>query len=257
MSDSIGACPSVELLDAYAVPESKAGGASREPDIGAHVENCKACAEWVRNARFEREFADAASTRAFARDLTEPSLPELPGYQIVREVSRGGQGIVYEATQSRTRRRVALKILRQDHGVRRSQRARFEREIEIAAALHHPGIVSVYDSIALPRGRHALVLEFVEGRSLNQLIAECAGDRTHRERCVELLGKVCEAIHYAHQRGVIHRDLKPSNILVDAIGNPRILDFGVACWFGASAGEPARITLTGEFAGTLGYAEPE
>jgi len=257
MNESIGTCPSIELLDAFALPEWKAGGAARQPDIGAHIEKCEACAEWVRNARFEREFAAAASARAFARDPTEPSLPDLPGYQIVREVSRGGQGIVYEAMQSRTRRRVALKILRQDHGVRRSQRARFEREIEIAAALHHPGIVAVYDSIALPRGRHALVLEFVEGRSLDQLIAECAGDRMHRERCVELLGKVCEAIHYAHQRGVIHRDLKPSNILVDAIGNPRILDFGVACWFGASAGEPSRLTLTGEFAGTLAYAAPE
>lgn len=257
MSETIDACPSSEALDAYAAPAWKAGNDPRDAAIGAHVENCEACAEWVRNARFEREFAAAASARDFARDLVEPTLPELPGYEIVREVSRGGQGIVYEAIQIRTRRRVALKILRQDHGLRRSQRARFEREIEIAAALHHPGIVGVYDSIALPRGRHALVLEFVEGRSLDQLMAECGRDRAHMEQCVELLGKVCEAIHYAHQRGVIHRDLKPSNILVDRVGNPRILDFGVACWFGASAGEPSRITITGEFAGTLAYAAPE
>lgn len=257
MSDAKSPCPSAEALDAFAAPEWKASAEPRETEIGTHVEQCDACAEWVRNAKFEREFAAAASARAFARDLTEPTLPELPGYEIVREVSRGGQGIVFEAIQVRTRRRVALKILRQDHGLRRSQRARFEREIEIAAALHHPGIVAVYDSIALPRGRHALVLEFVEGRSLDQLVAECSRDRPHLKRCVELLAKVCEAIHYAHQRGVIHRDLKPSNILVDAAENPRILDFGVACWFGASAGEPARITLTGEFAGTLAYAAPE
>ncbi|MBN8598284.1 MAG: protein kinase [Planctomycetes bacterium] len=257
MSEGKSPCPSAEALDAFAGPEWKAVADPDETGIGAHVEKCEACAEWVRNARFEREFALAASAKAFARDLTEPALPELPGYEIVREVSRGGQGIVFEAIQVRTRRRVALKILRQDHGLRRSQRARFEREIEIAAALHHPGIVAVYDSIALPRGRHALVLEFVEGRSLDQLVADCSRDRPHLKRCVELLAKVCDAIHYAHQRGVIHRDLKPSNILVDSAENPRILDFGVACWFGASAGVPARITLTGEFAGTLAYAAPE
>jgi serine/threonine protein kinase/WD40 repeat protein len=261
MSGAVGACPSVEALEAFAAPEWKSGGDPHEAKIGAHVESCAACAEWVRNARFEREFAAAASARAFARDLTERSIPELPGYEVVREVSRGGQGIVFEAIQVRTRRRVALKILRQDHGLRRSHRARFEREIEIAAALHHPGIVTVYDSIALPRGRHALVLEFVEGRTVDQAVGECAGDRAHvrahMERCVELLGQVCEAIHYAHQRGVIHRDLKPSNILVDSLGKPRILDFGIACWFGASADEPTRITLTGEFAGTLAYAAPE
>lgn len=264
-SSSLGSCPSASELNEFAALDSKPGIVAGISALRAHVERCPQCREWVKNARFEQEFSAAVNTREFARDPLEILLPELPGYEIVREVSRGGQGIVYEAIQVRTRRRVALKILRQDHGIRRAQRARFEREIEIAAALHHPGIVAVYDSIALPAGRHALVLEFVEGKPLDQLFGLGAGAGSSTgdheppgiRRSVELLGQVCEAIHYAHQRGVMHRDLKPSNILVDVIGNPRILDFGVACWFGASATEPVPITITGEFAGTLAYAAPE
>ncbi|MBX3389133.1 MAG: protein kinase [Phycisphaeraceae bacterium] len=181
----------------------------------------------------------------------------MPGYEIVREISKGGQGIVYEAVQSRTRRRVAIKVLRRDHGIGRAQRARFEREIEIAAALHHPGIVTVYDSMALPAGGHALVLEFVNGISLeSHFDARSHGPLDVRAE-VELVARVCDAVHYAHQRGVIHRDLKPLNILLDAAGSPRILDFGVARWFGASATDRSGVTLTGEFAGTLAYAAPE
>lgn len=220
-----------------------------------HVRQCAACREKLENLKFERQFAEALN--AGARGGGSIPLPVLPGYEVLREVSRGGQGIVYEAIQQRTNRRVALKVLRQDHGVSRAQRARFDREIEIAAALKHPGIVGVYDSIGMPGGRHALVLEFVEGESLDRL-KMAAGDAVERLRAaVELVAKVCDAIHYAHQRGVIHRDLKPSNIMVDQAGQPRVLDFGVACWFGAPGANASRITLTGEFAGTLAYAAPE
>lgn len=248
-------CPVASALNEFAALDPDAEG--KPSAIAAHVEGCEACREWVRNAKFELEFASAAHERVRAGEPLDLLLPELPGYEIVREVSRGGQGIVYEAIQLSKRRRVALKILRQDHGIRRTQRARFEREIEIAAALHHPGIVSVYDSIAMPAGRHALVLEYVEGRPLDRLFAADGGDRANVRRGIGLVSELCDAIHYAHQRGVIHRDLKPSNILVDLVGKPRILDFGVACWFGASNTDPVPITLTGEFAGTLAYAAPE
>jgi len=222
------------------------------------VRECRPCAEKVENARFEREFAVAlnAGPRGGKAASAIP-LPEVPGYEVLREVSRGGQGIVYEAVQQRTNRRVALKVLRQDHGISRTQRARFEREIEIAAALQHPGIVGVFDSIALAEGRHALVLEMVEGSALDVGEGRGSPDRVALRKRIEMMAHVCDAIHYAHQRGVIHRDLKPSNILVDASGRPRLLDFGVACWSGAAGAVSAKITLTGEFAGTLAYAAPE
>ncbi len=251
MSAGEGPCPSAVEIEKHA--------AEPGADVGVreHVQRCDACKKRLEDARFEREFASALNAKPGRGDFADGPRPELPGYEIVREVSRGGQGIVYEAIQTRTRRRVALKVLRQDHGLSRSQRARFDREIEIAAALTHPGIVGVYDSIAMPGSRHALVLEYVEGEALDrQKLA--SGDEGQRPRAaVELIAKVCDAIHYAHQRGVIHRDLKPSNILVDGAGQPRILDFGVACWFGVPGAEAARITLTGEFAGTLAYAAPE
>lgn len=257
MNEEAGPCPASAELEALVQCERDGGGEVAGDATRSHVARCRACSEWVENARFEREFSAAACAPGFAASLLEPMRPELPGYEILRGISAGGQGIVYEALQVRTRRRVAVKILRHGHGVRRSQRARFEREIEIAAALHNPGIVAVYDSIALPSGRHALVLELVEGESLEQRIDEFARTASGRRAAVELVARICDAVLHAHQRGVIHRDLKPSNILIDTSGAPRILDFGVACWFGTLAPEPARITLPGEFAGTLAYAAPE
>lgn len=249
MSEGHGSCPSgaeIEVLASASVGDSAAQ---------QHVRECAACREKLENLKFERQFAEALS--AGGRGGGSIPLPVLPGYVILREVSRGGQGIVYEAVQQRTNRRVALKVLRQDHGISRTQRARFEREIEIAAALQHPGIVGVYDSIALAEGRHALVLEMVEGTALD--VGEGGGlpDRATLRKRIEMMAQVCDAIQYAHQRGVIHRDLKPSNILVDASGRPRLLDFGVACWWGAAGAGSAKITRTGEFAGTLAYAAPE
>lgn len=242
-------CPTATEIDALA---SASGG---DPEVLRHAEACDVCRERLKNARFERQFAEVL--RSGARGAVGAALPVLPGYDVVREVSRGGQGIVYEAVQKRTSRRVAMKVLRQDHAVTRAQLARFEREIEIAAALQHPGIVGVYDSIAMGEGRHALVLEFVEGRPLDVGDGGRAADRAELRGRIELIALVCDAIHYAHQRGVIHRDLKPSNILIDSSGRPRVLDFGVACWACGEQAGVSRITLTGEFAGTLAYAAPE
>lgn len=248
MSGGVDPCPAPKEL------ERLVSSGEGDESVRRHIRGCEACRERFENARFEHDFAAAVNAGV---QKIEESLPQLPGYEIVREVSRGGQGIVYEAVQRRTNRRVAIKVLRQDHAIAKSQRARFEREIEIAAALQHPGIVGVYDSIGMAGGRHALVLEYVEGQSLDRENLDPGEDGARVRASVGLIAKVCDAIHYAHQRGVMHRDLKPSNILVDSAGQPRVLDFGVACWFGGSGAESARITLTGEFAGTLAYAAPE
>ncbi|MBX3389136.1 MAG: protein kinase [Phycisphaeraceae bacterium] len=240
------ACPPArEVERSAAMPAPGAG-------LAEHLRTCERCREIYDAAKFESAFASAL--RDSPRRI-ENGPPEIAGYEIVREVSRGGQGIVYEAIQQRTRRRVAIKVLRQDYPVSPASRARFEREIEIAAALKHPGIVAVYDSIAMPQGRFALVLEYVVGHELDYSIAP-AGDAERRAR-LEQIAELCDAVHYAHQKGVIHRDLKPSNVIVDETGRPRVLDFGVARWSSNLDEQRGRITMTGEFAGTLAYAAPE
>lgn len=238
-------CPNARQI------EQSAALPTPESEIANHIRGCKRCRDIFESAKFENAFA--AAIRAPRDAPPEIGVPEIAGYEIIREVSRGGQGIVFEAIQQRTRRRVAIKVLRQDHPVSPAVRARFEREIEIAAALKHPGIVAVYDSIALPQGRFALVLEFVSGQELNY--AEPPGNETERRRRIGQITELCDAVHYAHQKGVIHRDLKPSNIIVDDNGRCRVLDFGIARR--ADDQDAGKITLTGEFTGTLAYASPE
>lgn len=227
--------------------------------VAAHIATCAQCADAVESARYAREVGGVLHAEVAFRGPPPALNPQSPpGYEIVREISRGGQGVVYEAVQAGTRRRVALKILRPELRDSTRQVARFEREIEIAAALDHPSIVRVFDSMRLSDGRHAIVMELVDGLTLDRWGRKRAGANGPRAaETAALMAEVCEAVHYAHQRGVIHRDLKPSNILVDPAGRPRVLDFGVSTWFGGAGGLEQRVTMTGEFSGTLAYAAPE
>lgn len=253
MSDHPASCPTAGELERHAL------GVAVSAEVAEHLRGCEACRAVVEEAKFAREFGAAMAgrnVRASRVERGEPASP--PGYQIVREISRGGQGVVYEATQTGTHRRVAIKILRPELGGSTKQVARFEREVEIAAALDHPWIVRVIDSMRLQDGRHAIIMELVEGLALDQWLNAQPGstDRDPTE-AVRLIAGVCDAVHYAHQRGVIHRDLKPSNILVDREGRARVLDFGVSTWFGTDGRVDHRVTMTGEFSGTLAYAAPE
>jgi WD40 repeat protein/predicted Ser/Thr protein kinase len=177
-------------------------------------------------------------------------MPVIPGYADLQELQRGGQGIVYEARQSSTGRRVAIKVLLEGAFASAAARHRFEREIDLVASLRHPGIVRIYDSGTTEDGRPYFVMEFVEGRPLEEHL------RTLSVRsCVELLVKVAEAVHHAHQKGVIHRDLKPSNIRVDPEGEPHVLDFGTARPLERGSG--ATVSSPGQFLGSLPWASPE
>lgn len=181
--------------------------------------------------------------------------PDIFGYVIHEEIARGGQGVVYRAVQGTTGREVAIKVLGPEVSAASQQaRERMAREIEIVGSLNHPGIVRVFDSVKLHDGRDALVMELIEGVPLCDWLG--LGSRPSETACLELLARVAETTHYAHQHGVIHRDLKPSNILIDQSGMPRLLDFGVAHRTGIDGIDP-RITRTGEFSGTLAYAAPE
>ncbi|MCH8807228.1 MAG: serine/threonine protein kinase [Planctomycetes bacterium] len=182
--------------------------------------------------------------------------PTIVGYDDFRELQRGGQGIVYTARQRSTKRRVAVKVLLQGAFANESGRRRFEREIDLVANLHHPNIVSVYDSGVTSDDELYFVMEYVEGVALNEYMDAQPRDA---DEVLHLFSKICGAINSAHQRGVIHRDLKPTNILVDAAGEPHVLDFGVAKQFGQSGSSDTTVTLTQPdgFLGTLAYAAPE
>lgn len=186
------------------------------------------------------------------RAAVEP-FPELDGYDIIDRLGQGGMGVVYEAYQRSTGRRVALKLMLP--AATEATRRRFEREVELAARLQHPHIVQVLDS-GLHRGRYYYAMEYVDGRPLDEALSP---GRCSAREALELMAVVCEAVDYAHQRGVLHRDVKPSNVLVDARGCPHVLDFGLAKAIDlVSRGGPA-LTLSepGQLLGTLGYMPPE
>lgn len=176
---------------------------------------------------------------------------QIPGYEILRELHRGGQGVVYEAIQRSTQRKVAIKVLLAGRYATPEIQRRFEREIEIVAGLKHPGIVSVYDSGRTRDGRQYCVMDLVVGVPLDQWIAE---QHPTPRQALERFAQICDAVHYAHQRGVIHRDLKPSNIVVEADGTPSVLDFGLARPAGMTE---LLVSQTGQILGTLPYMSPE
>ncbi len=176
----------------------------------------------------------------------------IPGYEILNELSRGGQGIVYKAVQKSTKRKVAIKVLLGGADAAEESRRRFQREIELLAKLRHPNIVSIFEAGVTGEGRHFFVMDFLEGESLDQFVS---ARRLTTTDTLELFATVCDAVHYAHRHGIIHRDLKPRNILVDAEGNARVLDFGLARPL-ATSGEK-ELSITHAAIGTLPYMAPE
>lgn len=188
-----------------------------------------------------------------------PAAPHIPGYDDLRELRRGGQGVVYAAVQKSTHRKVAVKVLLESgEGVIASRR-RFEREVDLVASLRHPGVVNVYDSGITDDGRPFLVMEFVEGQPLDQFVRTRGwAGRDGARSVVELMVHIADAVQYAHHRGVIHRDLKPSNIRVSEDGLPHVLDFGLAKPLAASGGGvEGTISTSGQFLGSLAWASPE
>ena len=192
---------------------------------------------------------------------TQPAGPDatparIGPYRIVRLIGSGGMGSVYEAEQEQPRRTVAVKVLTLCIASRQAMR-RFEYESQLLSQLRHPGIAQVFDA-----GTHTengqkvpyFVMEYVTGALPVTRHAREKG-LSPRQR-LELLAGVCDAVHHGHQKGVIHRDLKPSNILVDADGQPRVIDFGVARSTDSDVAATVQ-THAGQIVGTLQYMSPE
>ncbi|MDW8262042.1 MAG: serine/threonine-protein kinase [Phycisphaerales bacterium] len=193
-------------------------------------------------------------------DLSRPSLKasQVGAYRIIRLIGAGGMGEVYEAEQERPRRRVALKVMRSTRLTSALLR-RFEYEAEWLGRLDHPGIARIYEAGATETADGFVpyfALELIEGKRLDKWVTAANPSIPQR---IRLLIDICQAVHHAHQRGLIHRDLKPANILVTADGKPKILDFGVARALGdrAAPGEAMAQTLDGALVGTVQYMSPE
>ncbi len=191
---------------------------------------------------------------ARVRDSVGPvsSLGRIGEYEVLEEISRGGQGVVFRARQPRTGRIIALKRLLAGSFATARGRQRFEREMEITARLQHPGIVTLH-GMEIIDGQPTLAMEWIDGVHVDRWASGEGGARRSSAEILRLTAAIARAVHHAHQRGVLHRDLKPANVLVDGEGRPHVLDFGVA----KLLEEDEALTRTEEFMGSPAYAPPE
>ncbi len=264
--------------------------AASRAEIAAHVEVCLSCKSEL--AEMRDILGDLAAVGAApVAAAAGPKLPEFIGdYRILKRIGHGGMGVVYEAEQADPRRKVALKVILGGQHVSELQVKFFQREVQTLARMSHPTIAAIHEAGRTDDGNHFFAMELVHGVSLKDYAAgRRAEDKSGATADVESLSlrdrlilfrRVCEGISYAHQRGVIHRDIKPSNILVvdepssgnrarrspfsvfastaaANVGQPKILDFGLARMMEDDAAVPSIHTESGRLMGTLPYMSPE
>src|SRR6059058_2603054 len=176
-------------------------------------------------------------------------LGELGDYELLEEVGRGGQGVVFRARQKSLNRTVALKVISLGQWASKAHLKRFRLEAEAAARLEHPGIVPIH-GVGERDGQCYFSMKFIEGGQLDEVVKQTPMSIRH---AVELITKVARTVHYAHQHGILHRDIKPGNILLDQKGEPHLTDFGLA----RLVESESSVTHTLEVLGTPSYMSPE
>ena len=176
-------------------------------------------------------------------------LGELGDYELLEEVGRGGQGVVFRARQKSLNRIVALKVISLGQWASKTHLKRFRLEAEAAARLEHPGIVPIHE-VGERDGSCYFSMKFVEGGQLDEVAKR---EPMPIRRAAELIAKVARTVHYAHEHGILHRDIKPGNILLDAKGEPHLTDFGLA----RLVESESSVTHTLEVLGTPSYMAPE
>ncbi len=210
------------------------------------------------NLKTETVFTDdtPAAQPPLPPDQIAPHFPQL---EILECLGRGGMGVVYKARQKTLNRLVALKLLAPERVGDVKFAERFTREAQALAALNHPNIVTIYD-FGQAGGFYFLLMEFVDGANLRQLL------RTRKftpEEALAIVPPLCDALQFAHERGIVHRDIKPENLLLDKVGRIKVADFGIAKMLGAingGGGEGGASTpenATHSAVGTPGYSAPE
>src|SRR6266513_3157478 len=176
-------------------------------------------------------------------------LKDFGDYELLEEIGRGGQGVVYRARQKSLNRTVALKVIGLGHWATEAHLKRFRREAEAAASLEHPGIVPIHE-VGEREGTCYFSMGFIEGDQLDAVVRR---EPMPVRRAAELIAKVARTVHYAHEHRILHRDIKPGNILLDANGEPHLTDFGLA----RLVETESTMTRTMEVLGTPSYMAPE
>ncbi|MCJ7729778.1 MAG: protein kinase, partial [Sedimentisphaerales bacterium] len=278
-------CLSPEQLSRYVAGECTADERS---EIQAHLTVCEKCRQDAHSARgrgriqaqskgpASSESGGYSSSKGSPADRDESPTRSMPGiadsptgewtsgkglsfafenYEIIQELPQGGQAIVYKAIHKPTKTHVAIKILLPTLVASTRARYYFEREAELIASLDHPNIVKIRDSGIIHR-QYFFVMEYIKGQPLDRYVE--AQNLSFRQR-IMLFDKICGAVTYAHQQGIVHRDLKSANVLIDERGEPHILDFGLAKAIGISelAQKDVMPTITGQWAGSLSNMSPE
>lgn len=209
------------------------------------------------NGRRLAEYARAQAEGVRSARGTQPlPLDAIRGYSLVSQLHWGGQGEVYEAIQTATKRRVAIKLMHLRAWSNARSRARFEQEMELLGKLKHPNIVAVHDGGVSSSGRYFFVMDLIDGEPLDDWLAD---KEATVAATLAIFSKVCSAVNAAHVHGIAHRDLKPSNIIMDASGEPYVLDFGLAKLVLDEIDdiEGDDRTFEGEFLGSIPWASPE
>jgi serine/threonine protein kinase len=171
-------------------------------------------------------------------------------YELLEEIARGGMGVVYRARQPSLERIVAVKMILAGQFASKQIIQRFRGEVTAAALLQHPNIVAIHD-VGIHDDQHYFSMDYVAGQNLSQLVGNRPLPPGKAARYVKV---IAEAIHYAHEQGILHRDLKPSNVLIDsATDQPRITDFGLAKRLDGES----TLTLTGQVLGSPNFMPPE
>src|SRR3989440_5659453 len=176
-------------------------------------------------------------------------LGELGDYELLEEIRRGAQGVVFRARQKSLNRTVALKVISLGQWASKAHLKRFRLEAEAAARLEHPGIVPIHE-VGERDSSCYFSMRFVEGGQLDEVVRRAP---MSIRQAAELIAKVARTVHYAHEHGILHRDIKPGNILLDVKGEPHLTDFGLA-WLVESE---STVTRTLEVLGTPSYMAPE
>src|SRR5437867_4210124 len=196
------------------------------------------------------ESSDAnAALRVKKAPRPAKTLANFGDYELLEEIGRGGQGVVYRAHQRSLNRTVALKVIGLGPWATEAHLKRFRREAEAAASLEHSGIVPIYE-VGEREGSCYFSMKFVEGGQLDEVVRR---EPMPIRQAAELIAKVARTVHYAHEHGILHRDIKPGNILLDKNGEPHLTDFGLARLLETES----TVTRTLEVLGTPSYMAPE
>lgn len=260
MPEMITAHPSDHLLQAYGLGKL---APNEVQQLEKHLNGCNTCIQklsQVGNDSFLQLLRNKSSNQ-------QTALPEIKNrvtgdvprelldhsrYAIIRKLGTGGMGVVYHAIHRVMNRSVALKVIRADLMATPAAVSRFRREVQAAAQMSHPNIVTAYDAEEIG-GIHFLVMELVEGKSLDKLVIE-RGPLPITQAC-SIIHQATFGLQHAHSRGMIHRDIKPQNIMLSNAGNVKILDFGLA----RMHRKPANMSITrsGAALGSPQYLAPE